>query len=230
MSNSKIKIQSCTLMALTAGLMLSLGSQAVFAQGCVTSPPQPAECYHSISVGVGEFSWNWPPPGALLICPDGIPLGFAWYWVRNNQCPAKPKCLSCGDAGAPINLASGDTYISQTDIRLPGLGGGLTLSRTWNSILFDGFAQLGMFGFRWTSNFEESVYVGGDGLIEYQRSDGGIWQFANNGGDSQGPLYVPVSPANEPVTLQRKQTNWTVKFQNGEAGWPSIRAKALSRA
>ena len=88
MSNSKIKIQSCTLMALTAGLMLSLGSQAVFAQGCVTSPPQPAECYHSISVGVGEFSWNWPPPGALLICPDGIPLGFgglAHLWATNKR-------------------------------------------------------------------------------------------------------------------------------------------------
>jgi len=32
----------------------------------------------------------------------------------------------------------------------------------------------------------------------------------------KGPLYLPVWPANEQVTLQRKQTNWTVKFQNGE--------------
>ena len=219
----KIRKTNCVLTCCVVASILALGSYPALGQGCVTSSPQPAECYHSISVGVGEFSWNWPPPGAIPICPDGVPLGFAWYYVRNNMCPAKPKCLECErlaqghvQGGGPIELASGDTYVHQTDILLPGLGGGLTLSRTWNSILFDGFAQLGMFGFRWTSNFEESVYVGGDGLIQYQRGDGGIWQFANGGSDPDGVPYVPVSPANEAVTLLRKQTNWTVKFQNGE--------------
>jgi YD repeat-containing protein len=75
-----------------------------------------------------------------------------------------------------------------------------------------------MFGFRWASNFEEQVYVSGNGLIQYQRGDGGIWQFAYTGaGDSAGDnLYVPVSPADQAVTLYHKQTNWTVAFQNGE--------------
>ncbi len=207
MRTVKIRKVNCILTCCLAASMLALGSHLATAQGCVTTPPHPLECYEYIVVR--DFSWNWPPPGAVPICPDGVPRGETDYYVRNNKCPAKPKCLSCGDAGAPINLASGDTYIGQTDIRLPGLGGGLTLSRTWNSILFDGFAQLGMFGFRWTSNFEESVYVGGDGLIEYQRGDGGIWRFANGGSDPDGVPYVPVSAG---------------------AGWPSIRAKALSRA
>lgn len=73
-----------------------------------------------------------------------------------------------------------------------------------------------MFGFRWSSNFEESVFVSSNGLIEYLRGDGGIWQFAFSSGDGNGNVYAPVSPANEHVTLIQKQTNWTIQFQNGE--------------
>lgn len=217
---------SCTLMMFGLAWIVIVRSPAALAQSCVTTPPEPTECYLSISVQSGQFGWNWPPKGALLYCPDGVPTGAAYYFLRNNKCPAKPKCLECErlaalasghvQAGGPIELASGDTYISETDVSLPGLGGGLTLSRTWNSILFDGVAQLGMFGFRWASNFEESIYISGNGLIQYLRGDGGIWQFAYSGGVQNGNLYVSVSPANEAVTLTQTQTNWTVQFENGE--------------
>jgi YD repeat-containing protein len=214
------------LMVFVAAWMVVVGSPAALAQSCVTAPPQPSECYLSFSVQAGQFGWNWPPRGSILYCPDGVPTGAAYYFLRNNQCPAKPKCLECErlaalasghvQGGGPIEFASGDTYITETDVSLPGLGGGLSLNRTWNSILFDGVAQLGMFGFRWASNFEEQVYVSGNGLIQYLRGDGGIWQFAYSGGGADGNQYVPVSPANEAVTLIYKQTNWTVAFQNGE--------------
>ena len=213
-SQSERRNRAVLVFGLCCGL--SFCSHSALAQACFTTPPQPTECYPSISVQVGQFSWNWPPQGALQICPDGVPTGAAYYYLRNNRCTAKPRCLSCGDAGAPINLASGDTYITETDVRLPGLGGGLTLSRTWNSILFDNVAQLGMFGIRWASNFEEQVYVGSNGLINYLRGDGGIWQFAFSSAAPDGNTYLPVSPANEAVRLVYKQTNWTVAFQNGE--------------
>lgn len=213
----QIEKLSCTLLiSFFALITMTVGSPAALAQSCVTVPPQPAECYDPISVQSGQFGWNWPPRGAILYCPDGVPTGAASFFLRNNKCPAKPKCLSCGHAGSPIELSLGDTYITETDVSLPGLGGGLTLSRTWNSILFDGVAQLGMFGFRWASNFEESIYISGNGLLQYLRGDGGIWQFAYNGGQPNGNLYVPVSPAKKAVTLTQTQTNWTLQFQNGE--------------
>ena len=211
---------SCTLLMFVLTWMVIVDSPAALAQSCVTTPPQPEECFSEFDVQSGQFSWNWPPKGAILYCPDGVPDGFATYFQRNSNCSAKPKCLECErlaggpvQAAARIELASGDTYIPETDVSLPGLGGGLSLRRTWNSILFDGVAQLGMFGFRWVSNFEESVYVGGNGLIQYLRGDGGIWQFAYSGGVQNGNLYVPVSPANEAVTLTQMQTNWAVQFQ-----------------
>src|SRR5262245_28355591 len=43
-------------------------------------------------------------------------------------------CGDCEVAGEPINLTNGNVYIGQRDYRLPGLGGGITLDRTWNSL------------------------------------------------------------------------------------------------
>jgi hypothetical protein len=39
-----------------------------------------------------------------------------------------------GTCGLPINLRTGNTYIGQQDYSLPGLSGGLGLTRTWNSM------------------------------------------------------------------------------------------------
>jgi Domain of unknown function (DUF6531) len=57
----------------------------------------------------------------------------------------------------PINFLNGDTWIPQTDYALPGLGGGLTLTRTRNSLwsLMNPPEQSGIFGDSWRSNFEE---------------------------------------------------------------------------
>jgi hypothetical protein len=80
--------------------------------------------------------------------PDPIPPG--WFYYASYPAPfmyliaahkASPSCAPppqqqpCHEcqAGRPIQLASGNTYIDQTDISLPGLGGGLTLRRRWNS-------------------------------------------------------------------------------------------------
>jgi hypothetical protein len=54
--------------------------------------------------------------------------------VKSNACAPPSECPSCNRAAHPIDLATGNTDISQTDIRIPGLGGGLTLVRTWNGV------------------------------------------------------------------------------------------------
>jgi YD repeat-containing protein len=69
-----------------------------------------------------------------------------------------------------------------------------------------------MFGLRWTSNFEESVFPGGDGFMKYLRADGGIWSF----GFTSGRLYSVVGPANKTATLTQGPVNWTLAFENGE--------------
>lgn len=50
--------------------------------------------------------------------------------------PPSPPVGGCSNpdacAGEPISLANGNVSIQETDVRIPGLGGGLTLTRTWN--------------------------------------------------------------------------------------------------
>ena len=119
---------------------------------------------------------------------------------------------SCSD---PISLATGDVYISESDIGIPGLGGGLKLTRTWNSIWPAGESgyQIGMFGPNWKSNFEERVFVGNDHYIKYVRGDGSLWSFGFN---INGPGYAIAAPSNESVTMVEGPSNWTMTFEDGE--------------
>jgi YD repeat-containing protein len=139
--------------------------------------------------------------------------------VVNNLCPppAAPQetCLSCAQlaaAGHPISLATGNTYIEENDVRVPGLSSGLTLTRTWNSAwpVTQSALQIGLFGPNWRSNFEERVFVGSDHYIKYARGDGSFWSFGS------GATWSVVAPANIVASLAVGSPTWTLTFQNGE--------------
>jgi YD repeat-containing protein len=166
-------------------------------------------------------------PGAWCTA-DGVPRVCQDCFV--NKCPrnaAAETCPTCSSrqpvAGAPISLATGNTFIVQTDVSIPGLSGGLTLARTWNSrwpSSQSGF-KYGMFGPNWRSTFEERVFVGGDSTLKYARADGSFWSFGftnyiTQSGTIVGSAYSVVAPANSIATLTTGTPNWTVTFENGE--------------
>jgi YD repeat-containing protein len=155
------------------------------------------------------------PPGALQVLIEGPTL--ATCLMRSSACPpvAAPSetCTHCQTAGSPISLATGNTFIDETDIRIPGLSNGLTLVRTWNSVwpATQSAFQIGLFGPNWRSNFEERVFVGSDNYIKYGRGDGSFWSFGFNGGE-----WSVAAPANVTATLSLGSSYWTLTFQNGE--------------
>lgn len=111
----------------------------------------------------------YAPPGSYNCSAQGPWQGSCT--VNTNKCapPAAPQetqCIECqrARAGAPINLSSGDTFVNETDIRIPGLGGGLVFNRTWNSMwpATQAGAVNGLFGPQWRSTFEERVFIGSD--------------------------------------------------------------------
>jgi YD repeat-containing protein len=125
---------------------------------------------------------------------------------------AKSDCPFCTK---PISLATGNTYIEQSDLRIPGLSNGLVLSRRWNSQWpsTQMSSQVGLFGPNWRSTYEERVFVGSDNYIKYARSDGSFWSFGLS--RTSGSL-VPAAPANVSATLVQGSSYWTLTFQNGE--------------
>jgi YD repeat-containing protein len=150
--------------------------------------------------------WSpWPPP----LNPPCIPLPgiLLQCAVRTFRCapPNAPQetCPGCNKptAGQPINLATGNTYIIESDLSIPGLGGGLRLSRTWNSMLPSIQSSYAfMFGPNWRSTYEERLILDScDGYLKYAREDGSVWSF---GLLTVTPkVYQTAAPANDTTTI-----------------------------
>ena len=180
-------------------------------------------CTPHLSIERVDYGNGGPSPtGCFWLAPSEVPFSYvAGCWKSN--CPVSDWCPTCGKGGAvvgqPINLTNGNTYIQQTDVRVPGLGGGLNLVRTWNSLwpASQSGLQVGLFGPNWRSTYEESVTAGTGTYVNYQvytRADGGFWVF----GPANGNVWPIASPANgsATLTLTNSGTQWTLTFQNGE--------------
>jgi YD repeat-containing protein len=166
--------------------------------------------------------WYWPDPvpaGWVCNLPGQGPFSMLCV-VPSGNCPPMVWCPQCGQfvpaGGAPINLTNGNTYIQEKDIAIPGLGGGLKLDRSWNSIwpASEPGSAIGMFGPNWRSTFEERITTGSgsaSGYMVYSRSDGGLWYFGGI-----GSTLTLAAPANTTATLTSGSSYWTLTFQNGE--------------
>jgi YD repeat-containing protein len=158
--------------------------------------------------------------------PDPLPLG--WYYLgsypgtyvyyiatKTNTCgpPCHCKCEG-GACGSPISLATGNTFIEEADFKLPGLGGGLELTRTWNSVWPPNVTTFtpGMFGPLWRSTYEEGIFMGTDNYLRYVKGDGEVWVF----GEGQQGVLTFASPKNVTGVLVDIGTTVVLTFQNGE--------------
>jgi len=172
-----------------------------------------------------QYYWyNWDPTGHPgWTCEfefDGGLFDVVWGCTRQKAaCPPFAAITetapggTCPNCGKPISLTSGNTYITQTDVRVPGLSNGLNLVRTWNSMwpLTQTAFQTGLFGLSWRSNYEERVFFGADGYYKYSRGDGSFWSFAWSGSG-----LSLAAPANASATLPYNSSTYTITFQNGE--------------
>lgn len=134
-------------------------------------------------------------------------------------------CKQCeATAGSPINLTNGNTWITNQDYSLPGLGGGLGLVRTWNSLWTSQvpFETSGMFGDSWQSNYERRLQVSSgrstssssSSQIKYWRGDGSAWTFSQN---PSNLAYSVISPPDERALLTFDTTTnlFTLALQDG---------------
>ena len=190
---------------------------------CAASSTLHAQANNPACFAVVSCSWTdlWGSGCGTLIpgvfgCA-GVPFEFrSDCEVMSPNCPPPDgNCPGCNTAGSPISLATGNTFIQETDVRIPGLSNGLILDRTWNSQWPSSQSafQIGLFGPHWRSTYEERVFVGSDNYIKYAHSDGSFWSF----GMATYGVWKPAAPANVAVTLVWDPNGgWTMTFQNGE--------------
>jgi YD repeat-containing protein len=209
------------------GLLLALAGQAAAQSG--------NSCW--ITQDVAGFEFNnfpamvaaWAADGYSCVCVGATTQCNMYACTKqicavppanssNETAPGPPPntCPACTAQGSePVNFTTGNVYIQQTDIRVPGLGGGLNLTRTWNSLwpTSQGLNYgIGLFGVNWTSTYEEHVYLGNDNTMKYARSDGSVWSFW----PANPPQWRIAAPATSAVTLTEGDQYWTVAFASGE--------------
>lgn len=161
----------------------------------------------------GAVCQTWGNNVPLFLCTrknaNCAPAAAAGEGCGPGGCPGLPTPT----ASSPINLANGNTYIQQMDVRIPGLANGLNLLRTWNSRWpsTQMASQVGLFGPNWRSTYEERVFLGNDGYMRYARGDGSFWSFG-----AGGPGWIVVAPANSAAILVRGNSQWTLTLKNGE--------------
>ena len=205
-------------------ILLFLGKFATGQGTCLKAAPEPSQCY--VHYEPHPLETFWPRNGQCTCVAN--PSGYQDCWVKNSVCAPAPakKCPWCG--GAPIDFASGDTYLAQVDIKVPGLGGGLTLERTWNSVWPQGNGQptsglwpqwnlpMGMFGPGWTSNFEESVFVGSDGYMKESLSSGDVYSLGFSGVENGSSQFKTAGRGSQSTVLTQAPSNWTLTLPNGD--------------
>jgi YD repeat-containing protein len=191
-------------------LCLFLGAYLLFFVG-------PSKAQQNPCIATNLFFWGDPIPPGWVCGPGEGPYSMLCSGPTVNCLGKMMWCPTCGKwvpiAGNPINLTNGNTYIQENDVRLPGLGGGISLLRTWNSIWpssVSSYRTTGIFGPNWRSTYEERI-ISDPATPSYLRSDGGLWYFSGS-----GTSFSLAVPKNAVASLTNDGTHWTLTFQNGE--------------
>ena len=108
-------------------------------------------------------------------------------WVPGSTTTLGPASqLSCNDfTSEPIDTATGNYYLSRTDLSLPGKGLSFNFTLTYNSL--DSYA--GPMGSGWTHSLNVFLIIAG-GSVEVKEGDGHTASFISTGGGSYGTTTV----------------------------------------
>jgi len=181
-------------------------------------------------VGVTTIQFVYEPNGT----PSDVNTGLFLTLIPDNSSDlgaSSPRSGCEGICGSPINLTNGNTWTRQQDYALPGLGGGLSLTRTWNSLWISNspFQTAGMFGDSWQSNYEERLQSISSSQLKYWRADGSAWTFTYN---TSTQTYSLTNPPDERASLvfNSSTTLFTLTLRDGSAETFNNNGYLLSQA
>jgi RHS repeat-associated protein len=146
----------------------------------------------TLQLGAGEsasFSVQYrpttagPATGSLSLVsnggsPQSIALSGTGTYPGSSLLGVVANFFHSGSAAEPVNTATGNYYYQHTDIRMPGRGMPVVLSRTYNAQS----GQPGPFGIGWTHSYNVSLNERSDGVVIVTRGDGAQHLFDPSGG------------------------------------------------
>jgi RHS repeat-associated protein len=139
------KHEECTEEHVSGGVPLEPGFRPVFStpQLVLSGPYWPAH----ITKFFTYYQWAYQPPPAELFGEENV-----------NE-PHRKYCMK----GGPVNCATGNQVVSQTDMSVGGRGPALEMARTYNSLLAVKQTTPGPFGYGWTGSYSAHLEYKGEG-------------------------------------------------------------------
>lgn len=133
-------------------------------------------------------------------------------YVGSNDDDRNNGPTSCNaNVGQPVNVTNGNMYLQQTDYQLPGVGENLQVTRTYNSQGQN--KRTGLFGYGWTSAYDEAVTAYGSSLLRLTLPDGSAVYL---GQDTPSSPFVAQQPRSFRGQVVRNAAGtYTLTFKDG---------------
>ena len=129
--------------------------------------------------------------------------------AEDSKAPNSGQTECQTNVGEPVNVTNGNMYMNHTDYRLPGLGEGLEITRTYNS----NRTTNGLFGLGWSSTLDESLIAYGNLLLRLNMPDGRAIYFER---DSVGAPYEPFQGLDfHGQVVKNVDNTYTLTFRDG---------------
>ncbi|HEY5261162.1 MAG TPA: DUF6531 domain-containing protein, partial [Solirubrobacteraceae bacterium] len=123
------------------------------------------------------------------------------FGERNKGEPNHKACL----LGYPVDCATGNQTVTQTDLAVGGSGPALALTRTYNSRLAAKQTEHGPFGFGWTGSYSAHLEVTSEGAeATVYQDNGSTVTFTRSGivqQTGEGQTFEPNGPWTAPSSL-----------------------------
>ncbi|NOT47548.1 MAG: hypothetical protein HOP17_07330, partial [Acidobacteria bacterium] len=115
---------------------------------------------------------------------------------------------SCPILAKPVNVTTGNMWLQQADYSLPGLGDPIEINRFYNSVK----QSNGLFGFGWSTKYDESLYAYGDKMLRLNMPDGQAIYFARAA--TTGPFLTMNSDVHGQI-VRNTDNSYTLTFKDG---------------
>lgn len=126
--------------------------------------------------------------------------------IGADQNWGRPNCVE--GVHKPVNVTNGNMYLDQSDHVLRGPGDQIEITRSYNSL-----RQLpGLFGWGWTTQYDERISVDNDLVSRLHSSDGRVVYFSRNG---TSEAYVSASPLFHGQLVKNGDNTFTLNFKDG---------------
>ena len=115
---------------------------------------------------------------------------------------------SCPIIGQPVNASNGNMWLQQTDYSLPGIGDNIEINRFYNSVI----QTSGLFGFGWSTKYDESLWFYDDKMLRLNMPDGRAVYFGRN--NTTAP-FTSISPDIYGNIIKNTDNTYTLTFKDG---------------